>query len=511
MRFVVGAGLALLVGAIYCRSIGFDFAGLDDARYVSHNQPVLDGLSLDGVRWAFTTLHGGMYLPLTWLSFMAETSLHGAWAGGYRLTNVLLHAANAFLVFRFFDVATKSRWRSLFVAAMFAAHPLHVESVVWITERKDVLSIFFGLAALNAYACFVQKGNRAWLAACWVLFVGSLLAKQTLVTLPFLLLLLDYWPFSRLSRAYVPAVLEKLPFFFVSIVFSGLVYYAQTLNGATTMLSGLSLSDRAANAVASYGRYLLNLVWPFRLAFFYPYPAYRWSSAPVLLSLAVLLVVSGICAVFAKRRPELFVGWFWFLGTLLPMVGLVQVGRQGLADRFVYFPMIGIYMMVAWVPLERVIRSVAPLLVAASAVLAFVQVGYWNDNDTLFRRAIQIQDNDSIRGYYANWLIAQGRLPEALDESRKAVALSPASDFARERLGVVLEALGRDSEAIDEFKRAIALRDDQPAYYTRIASALRRQGNEQEAAQYFARALELMPDLDVLARPDSIRGQAAPR
>jgi tetratricopeptide (TPR) repeat protein len=509
MRIAVGVGLAILAGAIYGQSIGFGFAGLDDPRYVTNNQPVLDGLSVDGVRWAFTTLHAGMYLPLTWLSLMANSSLQGTAASDYRLTNVLLHAANAFLVFRFFDVATKSRWRSLLVAALFAAHPLHVESVVWVTERKDVLSIFFGLAALNAYAAFVQKQNRAWLAACWVAFICSLLAKQTLVTLPFLLLLLDYWPFERFTHRFGPAVREKLPFFLASFVFSWLVFYAQTSNGATAMLPGLSFSDRAANAVASYGQYLLHLVWPLRLAFFYPYPGYGWDSLPVAFSLAVLLMVSGLCVGFVNRRRELFVGWFWFLGTLIPMVGLVQVGRQGLADRFVYFPMIGIYVMFAWFPLQRVVAGLAPLAVAASAMLAFVQVGYWKDNDTLFQRAIQISDNESIRGYYASWLITQGRLHDALDQLQRAVTLAPASDFAHERLGLVLESLGRNPDAITEFERAITLRGDQPAYYTRLATALSRQGREKEAAAAFARAVQLMPELEVRARRGADPSQTA--
>lgn len=501
MRFLVGVGLALLVGAIYGRSIGYGFVGFDDPRYVGNNRPVLDGPSWDGVRWAFSTFHDGNYLPLSWLSLMVDSSLSGGFAGGYRLTNLILHAANAFLLFLFFESATKSRWRSAFVAALFAVHPLHVESVAWVSERKDVLSLFFGILALNAYARFVDKHRFVWLALCWFLFVCSLLAKQTLVTLPFLLLLLDYWPFQRWTRKFVPLFLEKIPFVVVTIVFSYVAYRAQASSGATGSLVGLSFSDRLANAVAAYGQYLLNAVWPMRLAFFYPHPHYTWGSAPVLAALCVLAVVS-VCAVFCVRaRPELFVGWCWFLGTLVPLIGLVQIGQQGMADRYAYFPMIGIYVVFAWGLVPRLGSVLAPIVVVSLSVIAFIQVGYWKDDDALFGRAIAVaKDNEIVRGHYGWHLVQQGRFSEGMAQLRKAVELAPRSDFAHEHLGLGLAATGHNAEAIQEFKIAISIRDDLPSYYTRLAAVLSREGREKEAAQYFTQAVRLMPELESMAR-----------
>jgi tetratricopeptide (TPR) repeat protein len=501
MRIGVCLGLALLVGAVYCRSINYDYASIDDNRYVTNNKAVIGGLSQGGAHWAFTTFHDGNYLPLTWLSLMADSSIYGGFPGGYRLTNLILHAANAILLFCFFDAVAGSRWRSAFVAAMFAVHPLHVESVVWITERKDVLSIFFGLLALNAYASFVRRRQYAWLALCWGLFVCSLLAKQTLVTLPFLLLLLDYWPFERLAGKWGTVLLEKLPFLLMTIVFSCVAYTAQAGSGATVLLGHASLSDRLANAVAAYGYYLLNLVWPMRLAFFYPYPGYTWGSAPVLISAAVLLPITAISLVCIRVRPQLFVGWCWFLGTLVPLIGLVQIGRQGMADRYVYFAMIGMYVFLAWSAPPRIGVVVAPVLVACSAAVAFVQVGYWKDSDTLFGRTIAVaQDNDVVRGLYGSCLVEEGRFKEGIEQLRKATELAPDSDFAHEHLGSGLAAAGQNAEAIQEFKIAISLRDDQPSYYSRLAAALAREGKHQEAAKYFARAVQLMPELEALAR-----------
>jgi protein O-mannosyl-transferase len=473
----------------------------DDSRYVTNNDAVVAGLSWNGVKWAFTTFRDGNYLPLSWLSLMADTSISWGLPGGYRLTNLILHAASAYLVFVFFENATGSRWRSLFVAAMFAVHPLHVESVVWVTERKDVLSVFFGLLALNAYGRYAQRQRFAWLAGCWFLFVCSLLAKQTLVTLPFLLLLLDYWPFQRLTLKIGPLLLEKIPFVAMRVVFSYVAYRAQASSGATTSIGGLSLSDRVANAVAAYGLYLWNLVWPVKLACFYPRPRYAWSSPPVLISLAGLSIVTIFALLKIRARPQLFVGWCWFLGTLVPLIGLVQIGRQGMADRYAYFSMIGIYVVLAWNVPSRIGTVLVPAVVAACAAISFIQVGYWKDNDTLFGRAIAVaKDNEIVRGLYGSRLVEDGRVAEGLSHLQKAVELAPESDFAHEHLGAALAAAGQNAEAIREFKIAISIRDDQPSYYTRLAALLSREGQEQEAAEYFARAVRLMPELDSIAR-----------
>ena len=558
-RVWIGLFLAALVGVIYGRSIGWDFVAFDDPRYVYKNAHVLAGLSFAGVRWAFATLYDGGCIPLAWISLMADTSLYGGdFAGGYRLTNLLLHALNALLVYCLFAAATGARspgamptalrghvnpldaprhahaepwaWhpeRSVFVAALFAAHPIHVESVVWVAERKDVLSVCLGLLALNAYVQFAKadrsepgrsRGARwGWLAGCWCLLALSLLAKQTLVTFPFLLLLLDYWPLGRFntgpfdtgrfaSQSPRRLVLEKVPFLALSLVLSAAAWRAQASLGATNLLRGLTLGERLANAIAAYGQYLVNLVWPTHLAVFYPYPYDRWSSLPVVGSALVLVAVSVVCAVNLRQRPFLFVGWCWFLGTLVPVIGLVQIGRQHMADRYAYFPAIGLYVLVAWSLPRRLLELAGPPLVVACAALAFVQVGYWRNNDTLFEHALEVAaDNATTRELYGHSLIEEGRTDEGLSQLRKAVELAPDDHFAHARLATGLAAARRVDEAISEFERAIALRDDQPSAYCQLAALYASQGRNDAAKKCFDKAVRLMPELEAIARQPAAR------
>jgi tetratricopeptide (TPR) repeat protein len=494
-------GIAALIGAIYGRSIAWDFIGIDDKRYVSANTHVLDGISVAGMRWAFTTLHDQNWVPLTWLSLMADTSIHGAFAGGYRLTNIALHAVNAMLVFCLLYSATDDRLRSATVAAIFAVHPIHVESVVWISERKDTLSICFGLLALIAYFQFARSRRIGLLICSWLAFACSLLAKQTLVTLPFLLLLLDDWPLGRFKAESVRRLLvEKLPFLALSIAMCWAAYHAQTSLGATTMLGSLTLEDRLANALAAYGQYLMNVLWPTRLAFFYPFPHYGLLALPVVVSSLMLVAITGWAAFNVRRWPHLFVGWFWFLGTLVPMIGVVQIGRQQLADRYAYFPMIGLYVALVWSAPRRVVALAGTAVVIASAFLAFAQVGYWRNSETLFRRALAVAaDNETVRGLYGGTLIEDGRIEEGLAQLRMAVALAPRDHFTHARLAKGLVAAGRDEEAIREYRVAISIRDDRPSAFCQLAAVLARTGHAAEAKACFDKAVRLMPELKEIA------------
>jgi len=494
-------GLAALIGAIYARSIAWDFIGIDDKRYVSANTHVLGGLSAAGIRWAFTTFHDGNWIPLTWLSLMGDASIDGTFAGGYRLTNLVLHAVNAMLVFCLLSSATDDRLRSAVVAAIFAAHPIHVESVVWITERKDTLSICFGLLALTAYFQFARQRRIGWLVCSWLALACSLLAKQTLVTLPFVMLLLDYWPLGRFRMESVRRLLaEKLPFLLLSIVMSCVAHRAQTSLGATAMLGRLTLEDRFANALAAYGQYLVNCFRPTRLAFFYPFPHYALLSFPVIASSLMLLGITGLAAFTGRRWPYLIVGWLWFLGTLVPMIGLIQIGRQQLADRYAYFPMIGLYVALVWSAPRRLAAFAGTAVVIAIGALAFAQVGYWRDSETLYRHALDVtQDNETVRGFYGRALIEDGRIEEGLAQLRKCVALAPRDHFAHARLAKGLVAAGRDEEAIQELRIAISIRDDQPSALCQLAAVLARTGHAAEAKACFDKAVRLMPELKEMA------------
>jgi protein O-mannosyl-transferase len=501
-RTVLCVLLILLTVAVYGRACRFGFVGIDDGRYVSKNAHVLGGLHAGSVRWAWTTLFDGNWFPLTWLSLMADASLYGPYPGGFHLTNIVLHIINVLLVFDLFVAMTGNQLRSGLVAALFAVHPLHVESVAFISERKDVLSIFFGLLALSAYVRFARGRGLVWWVASFCVFVCSLLAKQTLVTLPCLLLLLDFWPLARLTEESMRRrLLEKIPFAMVAAAFCVIAYRAQASGGAIQSLRAMSLPQRLLNAVLSYGLYLSKIVVPWKLAFFYPHPP-TLTLFDVALPALVLLGVTAVAVVEVRRLPFLFVGWCWFLGTLVPLIGLVQIGRQQMADRYAYFPAIGLYVAAAWsvpVLLDRIgLRRVRPLFATAVvglyAALGFVQVGYWRDNNTLFRHALAVvAENSMTRGFYGTALIEEGRVAEGLQQCRQAVILAPNDSLARRQLANALLAAGDEREALKEYSVALGLDERSPGPHCQLAAVLSRLGRFPEAETHFRRAVELDP------------------
>jgi protein O-mannosyl-transferase len=499
-RVAICVALILLTAVVYGRACGFGFVAVDDGRYVAKNVHVQGGLSTRNVGWAFTTLYDGNWFPLTWLSLMADASLYGPYAGGFHLTNIVLHVLNVLLVFGLLTAATGSQLRSALVAALFAVHPLHVESVAFVSERKDVLSLFFGLLSLLAYVRFAQRGRWGWFCASLALFLSSLLAKQTLVTLPCLLLLLDYWPLSRLTRtSFSRRILEKIPFAVATVAFCIVAYRAQAAGGAVMSLEGISLSQRLLNVIAAYGLYLWKLAVPFSLAFFYPHPR-GLTLLDVALPAAVLVGISTLALVEIRRLPFLFVGWSWFLGTLVPLIGLVQIGRQQMADRYAYFPALGIYIAAAWtIPalLDRLgLPKFRPLLAAAVvgiyAALAFVQVGYWRNNDTLFGHALAVvPDNAITRGYYGQALIEEGRTDEGLLNCQRAVDLAPDDSLSRRGYAKALLAAGRPLEALQQLTVALRLDERNIATHCQMAAILLSQRKYAEAEAHFRRAAEI--------------------
>lgn len=512
----LAALLVALTLAVYAPVGRFDFIPIDDRLYVTDDAHIRNGLSTSGIAWAFGTFYDCNWIPLTWLSLMVDATLYGSWPGGHHLANVLLHVANVLLVFAFFRKATGSCWRSAFVAAIFAVHPLHVESVAWIAERKDVLSLFFGLLALYAYAAYAQRERIALLGLAFACFVCSLLSKQTLVTLPFVLLLLDYWPLRRQSagsdaarsdraarrpRGLARVLAEKLPFFALSAAFSAVELFAQVRGHSTRSLSEITLGTRCLNAVVVYVLYLKKALLPFDLAAFYPHPGPGQNLAAVGAALVCLAGVTWFAIANARRWPFVLVGWLWYLGALVPMIGVVQVGIQQMADRYAYFPMLGLYAACAWlVPAlvektlvrGRVLSVFAGGIVAVYAAIAFVQVAYWRDGVTLMRRALAVtRDNSFARFELGDALYAQSQTDEAIAEFRHAVRLAPGDPEGYFRLGWVFQGLKRYNEAAEQFRASLAVDESIAATHNRLGWILWAQEQYAPARREFDRALEL--------------------
>ena len=514
-----GLGLLLiaLTFAVYGRALRFGFVSFDDPRYVTDNFYVLSGLSLRGLRWAFTTFHDCNWIPLTWLSLMLDATLYGRWAGGFHLTNILLHQANVLLVFFVFRRATGQTWQSAFVAALFAIHPLHVESVVWITERKDVLSIFFGLLSLSSYVRYAQGGRLLWFAAAFVSLTCSLAAKQTLVTLPFVFLLVDFWPLGRFAVATNPAVdgatasnrprritrlfAEKIPFFALSALFCAIVLFAQSRGRAVQPLAAMPLATRVANAILVYGVYLEKALFPFGLAIFYPHPGAQISLLGVAGSFAVLTAVTAAAIARARRYPFAVVGWLWFIGTLVPMIGLVQVGRQQMADRYAYFPNLGLYMAVAWLAPALVsgmaarrwaLPAIASATVAIYAAIAFAQLGYWQDGITLMRHSLAVTGENSFAGgVLAEALLAESRVDEALEQYQRNIDRAPGEAGCHVSLGSALYNLKRFDAAAGQFRAALKIDERNDAAHSGLALALCGKRDYVHAQREFFRSLQI--------------------
>ena len=535
----------------YLQTFRHDFIRLDDGVYVTENPVVQLGLSWSNIVWAFTTFSAGNWHPLTWISHMIDCQVFGFRPGWHHLINVLLHAANTALLFVALRSMTKGTWRSALVAALFALHPLHVESVAWIAERKDVSSTFFGFLALLAYTKYARAPAWNWklyfATSCF--FALSLLSKPMWVTFPILLLLLDVWPLRRIalggqtnvtrSSSISSIVLEKLPLLVMSAISSVLTFKAQHASGAVSSVESWPLSQRLANAVVAYATYLVKTFWPARLSIIYPVPD-QVSSATIIASLLVLLGITiGVCALF-RHRPWLAVGWFWFLGTLVPVIGLVQVGAQSMADRYTYLPLIGIFIMIAW-GLPAIVRSrnsrhrmaistaIVALALTALATVTFVQASVWQNTITLCEHALKATSNNyMVHNLLAGALREKGDLAGAQDQVNKSLQLRsnyPEShytlgtiflqqkDFAKAQqqfriatqtkaqdagtwnaLGIVTAQLGQLDEAVADYNRALALNPNYAFAYSNLGAVLVVQEKYDEAIEMCEKALRLKPD-----------------
>ena len=496
--------LVLAVLAVFAPLIGHPFLELDDETYVTRNPHVATGLSWDNTVWAFTAFHSSNWHPLTWISHQLDVSVWGLGPAGHHLTSVLLHAANTLLVLLVLARMTGAFWPSLFVAALFGLHPQRLESVAWVAERKDVLSAFFGLLALYAWTGYAKLPSRAGYVLSLVAFALSLLAKPMLVTFPFLLLLFGVWPLAQTAVSRTSArrrILELAPYFTLAAASSAVTVFAQRASGSIGSLQAVPFADRLANAATAYVAYLIKLVWPVNLALVYPLPhdvpIWRWAGAAVLL-----LAVTAAAIVSYRRRPWLTVGWCWYLGTLVPVIGLIQVGTQAYADRYTYFPMLGIGIVIAWGAAERAAGAKQPWPFAATAVAVLVTLGgltlwqgtYWASSERLFARSLAVSPGSAlIHNNYGSLLQRDGRREDARQQFRAAVAIDPFYATARKNLGNVLLDLNMPAEAVTELTRVVQQVPDYASARNRLGVALATLGRRDEALPQLRRATELEP------------------
>jgi len=590
---LISVGLILITWGVFWPARQFDFVDVDDNSYVFRNPRVLQGLTWEGVGWALTARTVGNWQPVMTLSLMLDATLFGESAAGFHFTNIVIHTANALLLFWLLQRMTGAPWSSAFVAALFAVHPLHVESVAWISERKDVLYTFFGLLALLAYCRFARTGGWKWYGWALAAFFLSLASKPMLVTLPFLLLLLDYWPLRRTHwlpagdaaengaeaaasppplqpepqgkskgkkraepaaaarktdpsehesaartaepraagpkdhrTAAVPLgrlILEKIPFGFVTLIFCSVALATQESGGGFSPLERISFPLRLGNAVLSYGLYLWQTFWPVDLAIMYPHPEEALSWAGVAASAVFLAAVTAFVVVQRSRHPYLPVGWFWYLGTLVPVIGLVQIGRQQLADRYTYFPLIGFFIAITWFAAALASRKArtpvwlagaALVVVAACAVLARDQVATWRNSVTLLRHALAVIDShhpeprgngsrlsmvDEVRAnyrYMLGWHLERTEGPQAaVPQYEQSLAIDPKLAAAHADLGAALHSLNRVNEALPHYESALALKPQDADTHANLGIALCGLGRMKEGMQSLRRALELNPSL----------------
>lgn len=516
--------LALVTLVAYWKIFSCEFVDYDDPFYVVQNPQVQAGLSWGGLGWAFTTRACDNWHPLTWLSLMLDYNLYGLSPTGFHATNLALHILNTVLLFLLLQRMTGATWRSAFVAALFALHPIHVESVAWVSERKDVLSTFFGLLTLHLYVRYAEKPAMVRYWPVPVLFALGLMAKPMLVTVPFLLLLLDFWPlrrmpsvlnifgreiriaeadqqtpFGRLSPGTL--VLEKMPLLVLSVVSSFVTIWAQT----QAIAMAVPLKFRLLNAALSYLRYLVKTVYPHKLYIYYPYPN-GWS---IWYPVAALLIVGWISMVAVRelpKRPYVYTGWFWFLGTLVPVIGVMQVGMQSMADRYTYLPLIGLFIIVAWLGhdlaekwrLPRVLPCVlGGLAIAACIPLTIAQVGFWKNSFTLSEHALRLNPaNFFVEVNLAMSYEAKGDLEPAADHLARAAKINPYFGETYNKLGWVQVQLGRYPEAIESFQAALQNAAAPALAHYGLALAYEKQGKLSEATEQIQAALALEPGND---------------
>ena len=526
---IIAALLALSVMAVYWQVRNHEFVTFDDNIYVYENKMVLSGLNWSSIIWAFTTGTQANWHPLTWLSIMVDYELFGVNAGWHHLMSAVIHAVNTVMLFVVFKRMTKSFWASAFVAAFFGLHPLHAESVAWASERKDVLSMFFWLLTLLLYTRYVERPELKRYLLVIGSFVLGLLAKPMLVTLPFVLLLLDYWPLKRFAGEQTVSsttetagqpltetngiqprgptfklIREKIPFIVLSLISSVVTFIAQQSGGAVAPLERIPILIRVGNAFVSYINYITKMIWPSNLAFFYPHPGFTLSLWWALFAAALVITLTIVFVQLGRKRPYLPVGWFWYVGTLVPVIGIVQVGIQAMADRYTYIPLIGLSIIIAWGANDIVARwrqkglvltatGVVWLLVLAP--VSWFQVGAWRDNMSLFSHAVKVTERNYLALTNLGLTEARlGKIDDAIGHYKEALQIGPMISDIHNYLAIALSSKGSDLEAASHYAQAIQLKPEYKEAHFNLGIILDRQGLTDSAIYHFREALRLNPD-----------------
>lgn len=534
-NFFVCFLLMLITAVVFGQVSRFEFVSLDDQMYVYENPRVKEGLNTESIKWAFLVTEAGFWHPLTWLSLMLDVDICGLNAGCFHVTNLLLHIANAGPLFLVLNGMTGAVWRSALVAALFAVHPLHVEPVAWIAARKDVLSTFFWMLTLAVYVFYVKRPGLPRYLLLLLAFALGLMAKPMLVTMPFVLLLLDFWPLGRFSlneangggRMHVldgpmrsmpkhpvfSLAWEKAPLLVLAVISIFITFVAEKKAGAISTWQTFPLSIRLENALVSYVEYIEKMFWPEDLAVFYPHPG-SWPAVKVALAAFLLTAVSILVVRFVRRYPYLAVGWAWYIGTLVPVIGLVQIGVHAMADRYTYIPLIGLFIIVVWgandlaanrryrVP---VLAASALCIVGISMALAFVQLQYWRDSITLFEHALAVtRNNYLIHSNMGASLAKRGQLGAAVAHFREALRIRPADMDARYNLSNALVRQGNLKDAVADYTEVLKHRPDDAAVHNNLAIALSILGDRAGAIAHFQEALRIRPDYEEARRDIAI-------
>ena len=508
---LLALSLALLTLVVYWSVQHHEFLVWDDLEYVVENPHVRTGLSVDNVIWAFTSAHASNWHPLTWLSHMLDSTLYGLNPAGHHLNSLLLHLVNTVLLFFLFEGMTRARWQSAFVAAIFAIHPLHVESVAWVSERKDVLSAFFWILSSFAYLHYTRSQRLRTYLLCIGLFTLGLASKPMVVTLPFVFLLLDYWPLCRTRfltsngtgrSRIIDLVLEKLPFFALAALSCILTIFISKLHQAMAPAEALPLSIRIGNGLVSYSWYLIKIFWPSDFAFFYPHPLGSLSIWKVVGASLLLLSISLMVFKARIKYPYLLMGWLWYGITLLPVIGLVQVGSQAMANRYTYVPLIGISVMIAWgmapvlqKPLSKKLAVwIMSGVILLLSLLTFLEIRPWRNGEILFQRALEVTSGNYTAHYQlGNEFMRKGKTELAIHHFSEAVRFRPDHFLAHYSLGMAKASQGRPDEALAHLRTGLELHPGDGGILTAMGDVYLTQDKFEEAITSYSEVLRIDP------------------